>query len=162
MRIRIISIPVHDQEKALNFYTEKLGFIKNLDIPLGEGNRWLTLVSAEEQDGPVREHRPRIFDPDRAVRGPAPGVRELFHRAGADGSPVHRPRSRCRRDVGRDHGPGVAGRRVSLDGRRATARRVPDARYRLLLPSSVGVGATTRPLVASNGLAGSLGAFPRP
>jgi catechol 2,3-dioxygenase-like lactoylglutathione lyase family enzyme len=52
MRIRIISIPVQDQEVALQFYTEKLGFVKKLDIPLGQGNRWLTVVAEEEQDGP--------------------------------------------------------------------------------------------------------------
>lgn len=52
MRARIISIPVPDQEKALKFYTEKLGFIKKFDVPVGEGNRWLTVVSKEDQDGP--------------------------------------------------------------------------------------------------------------
>jgi len=52
MRITLISIPVRDQEKALKFYTEKLGFIKKKDTPLGGGNRWLTLVSKDLQDGP--------------------------------------------------------------------------------------------------------------
>lgn len=52
MRIRAISIPVKDQEAALAFYTSKLNFIKKLDIPVGDGNRWLTLVPEEEQDGP--------------------------------------------------------------------------------------------------------------
>lgn len=51
MRARIISIPVPDQEKALEFYTEKLGFIKKFDVPVGENNRWLTVVSKEEPDG---------------------------------------------------------------------------------------------------------------
>ena len=41
---------VDDQEKALRFYTEKLGFIKKQDIPMG-GPRWLTVVSPEELDG---------------------------------------------------------------------------------------------------------------
>ena len=65
MRIRIVSIPVQNQENALNFYTEKLGFVKKLDIPLGEGNRWLTLVAKEEQDGPelLLEPSPNSFEP---------------------------------------------------------------------------------------------------
>ena len=52
MKVTIVSIPVLDQEHALKFYTEKLGFIKKLDTPLEGGNRWLTLVSKEAQDGP--------------------------------------------------------------------------------------------------------------
>ncbi|MBC7350314.1 MAG: VOC family protein [Candidatus Aminicenantes bacterium] len=51
MRIRLLSIPVADQQKALNFYTEKLGFILKKDIPMGEA-RWLTVVSPEEPEGP--------------------------------------------------------------------------------------------------------------
>jgi len=65
MRIRIVSIPVQNQEHALNFYTGKLGFVKKLDIPLGEGNRWLTVVAKEEQDGPelLLEPSPNSFEP---------------------------------------------------------------------------------------------------
>ena len=65
MRIRIVSIPVQNQEDALNFYTERLGFVKKLDMPLGEGNRWLTLVAKEEQDGPelLLEPSPNNFEP---------------------------------------------------------------------------------------------------
>lgn len=65
MRIRVIGIPVQDQEKALKFYTEKLGFVKKHDIPLGEGNRWLTVVAKEEQDGPevLLEPSPNHFEP---------------------------------------------------------------------------------------------------
>ena len=51
MKIRVTSILVQDQESALKFYTEKLGFVKKRDIPLGNGDRWLTVVSKEEQDG---------------------------------------------------------------------------------------------------------------
>ena len=51
MKASVLSIPVLDQEKALQFYTKKLGFIKKLDTPLGGGNRWLTLVSPEDQQG---------------------------------------------------------------------------------------------------------------
>jgi catechol 2,3-dioxygenase-like lactoylglutathione lyase family enzyme len=52
MKVKVISVPVLDQEKALRFYTEKLGFVKKFDVPLDEGNRWLTVVSKEEPDGP--------------------------------------------------------------------------------------------------------------
>ena len=52
MRVIGISIPVSDQQKALEFYTEKLGFVKKRDIPVGEGNRWLTVVSKDSQSGP--------------------------------------------------------------------------------------------------------------
>ena len=52
MKIRVTSILVQDQEKALKFYTEKLGFVKKTDIPLENGDRWLTVVAKEEQDGP--------------------------------------------------------------------------------------------------------------
>ena len=48
MRIVVTSVFVEDQEKALSFYTEVLGFQKKTDIPLGE-DRWLTVVSPEER-----------------------------------------------------------------------------------------------------------------
>jgi len=41
---------VDDQEKALKFYTEVLGFVKKVDIPVGDF-RWLTVVSPDDQDG---------------------------------------------------------------------------------------------------------------
>ncbi|MBD8025053.1 VOC family protein [Ureibacillus sp. Re31] len=50
MKIIVMSIFVEDQEKALKFYTETLGFIKKHDVPTGE-YRWLTLVSPEGQEG---------------------------------------------------------------------------------------------------------------
>ncbi len=50
MKIYVTSIFVDDQEKALKFYTEKLGFIKKHDIPVGEF-KWLTVVSPESPDG---------------------------------------------------------------------------------------------------------------
>ncbi len=67
MKITLISIPVRDQEKALKFYTETLGFIKKKDEPLGGGNRWLTLVSKDWQDGPelLLEPAPVHFAPSR-------------------------------------------------------------------------------------------------
>ncbi len=65
MTVKVISIPVQDQEKALKFYTEKLGFVKKIDVPLTEDSRWLTVVSKEEQDGPevLLEPSPNHFEP---------------------------------------------------------------------------------------------------
>ncbi|HYF76616.1 MAG TPA: VOC family protein [Symbiobacteriaceae bacterium] len=50
MRIYITSVFVDDQDKALKFYTEILGFVKKHDIPLGQA-RWLTVVSPQDPDG---------------------------------------------------------------------------------------------------------------
>ncbi|WP_196812127.1 VOC family protein [Nocardia sp. CNY236] len=50
MRIRVTSVFVDDQTKALDFYTEKLGFIKKTDVPAGDA-RWLTVVSPAASDG---------------------------------------------------------------------------------------------------------------
>jgi catechol 2,3-dioxygenase-like lactoylglutathione lyase family enzyme len=50
VRINLASVLVDDQEKALRFYTEVLGFVKKTEVPLGEA-RWLTVVSPEEPDG---------------------------------------------------------------------------------------------------------------
>jgi catechol 2,3-dioxygenase-like lactoylglutathione lyase family enzyme len=49
MRIRLVSLFVDDQDKALRFYTEVLGFKKKHDIPMG-GPRWITVVSPEGPD----------------------------------------------------------------------------------------------------------------
>jgi catechol 2,3-dioxygenase-like lactoylglutathione lyase family enzyme len=51
MRIYITSVLVDDQEKALRFYTDVLGFVKKNDIPAG-GARWLTVVSPDSPEGP--------------------------------------------------------------------------------------------------------------
>jgi catechol 2,3-dioxygenase-like lactoylglutathione lyase family enzyme len=50
MRIVITNVYVDDQEKALRFYTDVLGFVKKVDTPMGE-HRWLTVVSADDPDG---------------------------------------------------------------------------------------------------------------
>jgi catechol 2,3-dioxygenase-like lactoylglutathione lyase family enzyme len=46
MKIKLTSVMVDEQHKALKFYTEILGFVKQKDIPMGEA-RWLTVVSPE-------------------------------------------------------------------------------------------------------------------
>ena len=50
MRIVVTSVFVKDQNKALEFYTKKLGFVKKHDIPMG-GGRWLTVVTPDDPDG---------------------------------------------------------------------------------------------------------------
>ena len=50
MRIHLTSVFVDDQDEALAFYTEILGFEKKTEIPLGEA-RWLTVVSPGDPDG---------------------------------------------------------------------------------------------------------------
>ena len=50
MKINLASVLVDDQDKALRFYTEVLGFEKKTEIPLGE-HRWLTVVSPDEPNG---------------------------------------------------------------------------------------------------------------
>ena len=49
MKIKLSSVIVDDQDKALKFYTEVLGFVKKTDFPVGEF-RWLTVVSPEGPD----------------------------------------------------------------------------------------------------------------
>ncbi len=49
-RINLTSVLVDDQQKALRFYTEVLGFVKKNDVPMGE-HSWLTVVSADDPDG---------------------------------------------------------------------------------------------------------------
>jgi DNA-binding transcriptional ArsR family regulator len=51
MRINLTSVYVDDQNKALAFYTDVLGFVKKTEVPLGEV-RWLTVVSPTDPDGP--------------------------------------------------------------------------------------------------------------
>jgi predicted enzyme related to lactoylglutathione lyase len=51
MKIKLTSVPIDDYDKALKFYTEVLGFLKKRDIPLGEGARWITVVSPDEPEG---------------------------------------------------------------------------------------------------------------
>ncbi|MDP4095358.1 VOC family protein [Paenibacillus sp. P96] len=72
MKIIVTSIFVQDQDKALKFYTETLGFVKKHDVPVGEF-RWITLVSPNEPEGielllepnnhpAAKEYQKKIFD----------------------------------------------------------------------------------------------------
>ena len=50
MKIVVTSVYVDDQDRALDFYTGRLGFVKKRDIPMGE-SRWLTVVSPDDPEG---------------------------------------------------------------------------------------------------------------
>ena len=76
MRINLASVHVDDQEKALRFYTDVLGFVTKNDVPLGE-HRWLTVVSPEEPDGVEL-----VLEPSDH-----PAVRPYKHALVADGIP---------------------------------------------------------------------------
>jgi catechol 2,3-dioxygenase-like lactoylglutathione lyase family enzyme len=76
MRINLASVLVDDQQKALRFYTDVLGFVKKNDVPIGE-HSWLTVVSPEDPDGVEL-----VLEP-----GDHPAVRPFKEALVADGIP---------------------------------------------------------------------------
>jgi catechol 2,3-dioxygenase-like lactoylglutathione lyase family enzyme len=76
MKINLASVFVDDQDKALSFYTQMLGFVKKAEVPVGEF-RWLTVVSAEDVDGVEL-----VLEPDHH-----PAVRPFKDAIVADGIP---------------------------------------------------------------------------
>jgi len=62
MKIKLTSVTVTNQDKALDFYTRILGFLKKRDIPMGE-HKWLTVVSDSEPDGVELVLEPLGFAP---------------------------------------------------------------------------------------------------
>ena len=68
MQIKIASVMVDDQAKALSFYTEKLGFTKMADIPMGPEYRWLTVVSPEGVHGVELALEPMGFAPAKVFQ----------------------------------------------------------------------------------------------
>lgn len=76
MRINLASILVDDQAKALQFYTEVLGFLEKTNVPVGE-SRWITVVSSEQPDGTEL-----VLEPDSH-----PAVRPFKAALVADGIP---------------------------------------------------------------------------
>ena len=77
MIINLMGIHVNDQEKAFDFYTRVLGFVKKNDIPLGE-HRWLTVVSPEQPDGTEL-----VLEPDEH-----PAAKAYTSALVADGIPI--------------------------------------------------------------------------
>ena len=67
MRINLSSVLVEDQENALRFYTEVLGFVKMADIPMGE-YRWLTVTSPDGAEGVELVLEPMDFPPARTFQ----------------------------------------------------------------------------------------------
>ena len=67
MRVKITSVMVEDQQKALQFYTGILGFVKKTEIPMGE-HKWLTVVSSEEPDGVEIVLEPMGFAPAKVFQ----------------------------------------------------------------------------------------------
>ncbi|MCA9504490.1 MAG: VOC family protein [Myxococcales bacterium] len=63
MEVRLASVMVDDQSKALAFYVEKLGFVKSQDIPMGDPYRWLTVISPEGAEGVELLLEPTAFPP---------------------------------------------------------------------------------------------------
>jgi catechol 2,3-dioxygenase-like lactoylglutathione lyase family enzyme len=76
VRINLTSVLVDDQDRALRFYTDVLGFVKKTEVPLGE-HRWLTVVSPEDPDGVEL-----VLEPDGH-----PAVRPFKEALVADGIP---------------------------------------------------------------------------
>ena len=89
-QVRTVGVPVTDQDRALEFYLEKLGFEKLIDTPYGEGERWvevappgaattIALIRSREGDptgidtrpAPLREVRFTTEDAEAAHCGPA-------------------------------------------------------------------------------------------
>ena len=64
MQIKLASVMVDDQDKALRFYTSVLGFVKQADIPMGPF-RWLTVTSPEGVAGAELVLEPMGFPPAR-------------------------------------------------------------------------------------------------
>ena len=67
MKIKLNSVLVDDQDKALKFYTEVLGFVKKTDIPMGEA-KWLTVVSPEGPDDIELVLEPMGFPPAKTYQ----------------------------------------------------------------------------------------------
>lgn len=72
MQLKFISIMVKEQEAALKFYTEVLGFKKMADIPMGE-YRWLTVISPDGIEGVELVLEPTAFPPSQVFQ------KELFN-----------------------------------------------------------------------------------
>jgi hypothetical protein len=77
MQIKLTSIFVDDQEKALKFYTEVLGFQKKHDFAGGGNYRWLTVVSPEEPEGVQL-----VLEASEGINPAAKPYQQEIHRSG--------------------------------------------------------------------------------
>jgi catechol 2,3-dioxygenase-like lactoylglutathione lyase family enzyme len=76
MQIKLTSVFVDDQDKALKFYTEVLGFVKKLEFPAGKF-KWLTVVSPEEPEGTQL-----VLEPNNAYNPAAKTYQQEIFRQG--------------------------------------------------------------------------------
>jgi catechol 2,3-dioxygenase-like lactoylglutathione lyase family enzyme len=77
VKIHLTSVHVNDQDKALAFYTDILGFVKKHEVPLGE-HKWLTVVSSDAPDGTEL-----VLEPDAH-----PAAQAYMRALVADGIPI--------------------------------------------------------------------------
>ncbi|CAM4406824.1 VOC family protein [Corallococcus exiguus] len=68
MKISVTSVMVDDQSKALKFYTEVLGFVLKVDVPMGPKDRWLTVVAPDAPEGTQILLEPMGFAPARVFQ----------------------------------------------------------------------------------------------
>ena len=76
MQIKLTGVFVGDQDKALKFYTEVLGFVKKLEFPAGKF-KWLTVVSPEEPEGTQL-----VLEPNNAYNPAAKTYQQEIFRQG--------------------------------------------------------------------------------
>jgi catechol 2,3-dioxygenase-like lactoylglutathione lyase family enzyme len=79
MKVYITSIPISDYDKALDFYTNTLGFVKKRDDSFGEGIRFITVVSPEDPSGPEI-----LLEPNAEYHG----MKALREALAEDGIPI--------------------------------------------------------------------------
>ena len=150
MKIKLTSIYVNDQEKALRFYTDVLGFVKKADFSQGPF-RWLTVASAEEPDGTelqlalnnnpaAQTYQQAMFEQSQ----PAAHVLRGRRPAGA------RPHETTRRGV--HHAADQGDRLDHRDAERHVRQSDPDRRPR---PLELGLDATMKKSDASEGQSAS-------
>ena len=130
MRISLVSVLVDDQEKALRFYTDKLGFLPKDDVPTGE-HRWLTVVSPDDPDG-VR----LLLEPD--AHPAAPPFKAAL---AADGLPFTSfAVEDCRAEYERLRAAGVRFTQEPLEMGRATTAVLDDTCGNLIQIASLAAG----------------------
>jgi len=90
--LRTVAVPVADSDRALEFYIGKLGFAKLLDVPLGDGGRWIEVAPAGSATTialvPAREQAPAGVDTGIRLTTPdADGDHAVLLANGVDADP---------------------------------------------------------------------------
>lgn len=68
MYISVVSLPVRDIDRAIEFYTKTLGWEKTMDAPMGEGMRWVTVAPAGGQTSFTLSVVDKVEEPENYVR----------------------------------------------------------------------------------------------